>query len=169
MFQLRQALFNELTKAPNEALAALLILESGARSSEVLKRPLTLTKHGANTILIIESLKGSDHRTIALSPEVAALAYPLRAQSLETKISGGERSFRRFFNRVTFWTFGESVNVHALRHSYAMAALDAGGNIIEVQQLMGHKSINSTAQYLKHRNNEQLGAKVLGLFTKKGA
>ena len=39
------------------------------------------------------------------------------------------------------------LNTHALRHSYASHLMDAGADIREVQELMGHKSINTTAIY----------------------
>jgi len=38
---------------------------------------------------------------------------------------------------------------HVLKHSTCMNVLDGGAQINEVQKFAGHKSLNSTAQYLK--------------------
>jgi integrase/recombinase XerD len=38
--------------------------------------------------------------------------------------------------------------VHALRHTFGTQALDSGASIIEVQRLMGHRSLETTKRYL---------------------
>ncbi|MDQ6928366.1 MAG: tyrosine-type recombinase/integrase [Actinomycetota bacterium] len=38
--------------------------------------------------------------------------------------------------------------VHALRHTFAISALDAGANIVELQALLGHASPETTRRYL---------------------
>ncbi len=44
--------------------------------------------------------------------------------------------------------------VHALRHTFAMDLLDHGANIVEVQRLLGHESLNTTRRYLDARPHE---------------
>jgi site-specific recombinase XerD len=39
-------------------------------------------------------------------------------------------------------------SVHALRHTWATTALDSGASIIEVQELLGHASLETTKRYL---------------------
>jgi hypothetical protein len=46
---------------------------------------------------------------------------------------------------------------HVLKHSTCMNMLDGGAQINEVQKFAGHKSLNSTAQYLKGRTSERVG------------
>ncbi len=39
-------------------------------------------------------------------------------------------------------------SVHALRHTWATTALDSGASIVEVQELLGHASLETTKRYL---------------------
>lgn len=41
--------------------------------------------------------------------------------------------------------------VHALRHTFAMDLLDHGADIVELQTLLGHNSLNTTRRYLTAR------------------
>jgi len=45
----------------------------------------------------------------------------------------------------------ERAHPHALRHSCAVAALDRGINIREVQEMLGHKRVATTQIYTKVR------------------
>ena len=42
----------------------------------------------------------------------------------------------------------EGALVHALRHTFATAALEAGADVVELQELLGHASLETTRRYL---------------------
>jgi len=43
----------------------------------------------------------------------------------------------------------EGVTIHTLRHSFACALLRGGANLVAIQQLMGHVSLDTTSIYLR--------------------
>jgi integrase/recombinase XerC/integrase/recombinase XerD len=49
----------------------------------------------------------------------------------------------------------EQVTTHTLRHSAAMLMRKAGGDVQEVQQFLGHKSIQTTQIYLQHTEKKK--------------
>jgi site-specific recombinase XerD len=54
----------------------------------------------------------------------------------------------------------KAISPHALRHTYAIRALRAGGNVIAVQKLLGHASVATTQRYLDHLALAELRAAV---------
>jgi site-specific recombinase XerD len=54
----------------------------------------------------------------------------------------------------------KAISPHSLRHTYAIRALRAGGNVIAVQKLLGHASIATTQRYLDHLALGELRAAV---------
>jgi site-specific recombinase XerD len=51
---------------------------------------------------------------------------------------------------------GRAISPHALRHTYAMRYLRAGGNLKALQVLLGHASIETTERYLRHLELEEI-------------
>ncbi len=55
------------------------------------------------------------------------------------------------------------ISPHSLRHSYAIRALRAGGNVVAVSKLLGHSSIATTQRYVDHLAVSELRSTVPAL------
>ena len=65
--------------------------------------------------------------------------------------------------------FTKNITCHSLRHSYATHLLEAGVDLIELQKIMGHASLLTTAKYthlttVTHRNVYQTVNKIMSGF-----
>lgn len=64
------------------------------------------------------------------------------------------RNFNRVFQRLR-WAAGiEDVNLHALRHTFAIRLLEAGETLKVVQELLGHSKISITGDIYSHVSPE---------------
>lgn len=50
--------------------------------------------------------------------------------------------------------------VHALRHTFATTALEGGADVLEVSELLGHESLNTTRRYLEATANQLAGRRA---------
>lgn len=137
----------------------------GLRASEVVAITRDDVQDG---YLTVKRLKGSLKTTQALIRHAdplldEATAYLDLSLNLETN--------QRFFpiHRATFWRlirrYAKAAGIpqhkahpHALKHSIAMQMIDTMG-IEHVRQLLGHKSLSSTGEYLKV-SDEQASQKL---------
>ena len=110
--------------------------------------------------------KGGKPRTIPVHDEAALavrayllgrveqLGRPRPDDPLLVRADGSAFSPTAMFRLVERWYTRAAVRrhrgacVHALRHTFGTLALDSGASIIEVQQLMGHRSLETTKRYL---------------------
>jgi len=92
--------------------------------------------------------KGGNKRSVDINTEISSL---LRLHIANKKIKVKEKVFpyhRSSINKM-MQKYKESWGPHMLRHTYAKKVLENVGNIRFLQKQLGHKSLNTTAQYLK--------------------
>jgi integrase/recombinase XerD len=116
-------------------------------------------------VLHVRQGKGRKERLVPLSP---LLLQELRAywqryrpadwlfagQKAERPLCIGtvQRAFAKVVRRLR-WS--KKVSMHTLRHSYATHQLEAGVDVVTLQRLLGHRSLQTTALYL-HVSTAQL-------------
>jgi integrase/recombinase XerD len=134
--------------SPLDELLMLISFNHGLRVSEV----LALTKDNfVDGYLIVQRLKGSCRTAQKLLPNEAALLA-------EYKIPECGRLFP--IHRQTAWRHVKALGVaagipahrvfpHCIKHTTAKIGLSGGMSIPELQTYLGHKSGNSTLQYLR--------------------
>jgi site-specific recombinase XerD len=163
----------------------LLAYRHGLRASEVCGIKLADIDLKTSSISI-RRLKGSlhtiqplyQHRGQPLLDETAALRAWLRKRQADgsdylfTSQKGGKLDRTQFFRN--FQTVAESAGLpvekrhpHVLKHSLASHLVAGNANLALVRQALGHRSINSTMQYIGTSDSqaaEDLQKALMGLF-----
>ncbi len=151
----------------DRAVFALLVM-AGLRASELVGlRIADLRNLDADPAVLALVGKGGRPRSVPLPGEaVGALKGYLDERSAMIGRSGaGEQLFVRPDGRrltraaldwlVRRWAAEAAINLphgaaaHALRHSYATLLLQGGANVVEVQELLGHRSLATTQVYVR--------------------
>ena len=110
--------------------------------------------------LIVRQGKGQKDRKIPFRPSLAKIledylkdrrrlkrACPYFFTSLKQDTQMGDGVFKSLFPRIRKKA-GIHFYPHLLRHTYATRMLESGFHVREVQELMGHASIETTAMYV---------------------
>jgi integrase/recombinase XerC len=133
-----------------------LALSTGARASEVLAIKSTNLNPEDNTVFI-KGLKGSMDREIPLHPELfnRLLSYSKQVEDKLFPISYNQ--FRRI------WILYRPVKkkLHSLRHSFAMTTYKNHKDIMLVQMVLGHVSIQNSNVYVKYQYKKEEFKKLL--------
>ena len=117
--------------------------------------------------LTIHKAKGGKDRVLPYDESIRRVLIPyFRADkptdylfTSSTRPAAGEGMSKRgiqYIVRVTLEASGIKKHIcpHTLRHCFAVQYLNQGGNIMRLQQLLGHATINSTMRYLSYANPE---------------
>lgn len=139
-----QELLSVIQAAKNPCLYLIVrvCLQTGARWSEAEK--LTPSQIGKSRLTFLDTKSGKN-RTVPITQK---LEDDLRIHSIgnyrlfSTSIS----AFRRLLEKCSF-KLPKGQAAHALRHTYASHFMMNGGDILTLQRILGHSSINLTMRY----------------------
>jgi integrase/recombinase XerD len=128
----------------------------GLRLSEVLHLKVG-DVNGRRLVLHVRQAKGRKDRLVPLPPGLLEelRAYWRRCRPADWLFPGHKpgrplhpAAVQRLFHRaVLACGFGRRVSFHTLRHSYATHLLDAGVDLVTLQQILGHRDLKTTAGY----------------------
>lgn len=153
---------------PGRDLALVAVLAgTGARASEVIEARIgALRSENDNDTLHVVG-KGGKRRTIPVAPEVLAavdrylaerarrLGAPAASDRLFVRCDGRPLNRQALDYLVDKWLRRAAVSLrpgelaHAFRHTYAVHLVQMGVPLPQVQALLGHASLTTTARYLR--------------------
>jgi integrase/recombinase XerC len=158
---------NDEESARNKAIV-LLLSETGMRISELCALTDRTTEVAKRRARILRA-KGGKHRMVFWQPPgAAALARYLLLRRGKTggdaplfrgcsiRNNGGEvtpdlvRSCLKRIAKQARITLPKGAPLHAIRHGFAHAAIDAGAQLTDLADLMGHADLETTRIYLRN-------------------
>lgn len=168
------------TRAARNRLMAMLMLKAGLRIGELTQlRVEDLIFQGSPVLSLImrkEITKGKTERIIPLHTDTRAaitrcteivwLNYPLLDTNWAFPAASGKgpissRQVQNIFESAGRKALGRHIHPHMLRHTFASRLMRVT-NIRVVQQLLGHKNIQTTQIYL-HPNQDDLTNAINGI------
>lgn len=125
----------------------------------------------ARRLLRVRKAKGGRQRVVPIHPALEPLFLDylrFRARDAEPALFVGvqgrrlsitilSETFRRYA-RAAGVTARKRVQPHTLRHVFASELLCAGANLRQIQELLGHKHLDSTQRYTRVTGHELRGA-----------
>lgn len=173
----------EDTPWPERDLALVAVLGgAGARASEAIDARVGALRSENDTDTLHVVGKGGKRRTIPVAPEVVAavddylrdrsrrLGPPAASDRLFVRADGRPLNRQALDYLVEKWLRRSGVSLrpgelaHAFRHTYAVHLVQMGVPLPQVQELLGHAALTTTARYLKMTGAElQQAARVLPL------
>jgi site-specific recombinase XerD len=112
----------------------------------------------ARMLLQVRQGKGQKDRLVPLSPRLlqelrgywrqyrpATWLFPGQTPAGHLHAGSVQRLFQQVRQRAGL---SKRASVHTLRHSYATHLLEAGVDVVTLQRLLGHRSLQTTAHYL---------------------
>ena len=135
------------------------IYAAGLRISEVV-RLTTADLNSERMVIHVRQAKGHKDRFVMLSEQNLSVlrTYWKAARPQGTLLFPGQKPARWITERSVQRAFRDaanragldaSVTPHTLRHSFATHLLEQGVDIRVIQDLLGHRNINSTARYAR--------------------
>jgi integrase/recombinase XerC len=122
-------------------------------------------------LLRVRKAKGGRQRTIPIHPalttlfaEYYATRVPLTEQAVFVGVQGNRLHYTQLGQVFRHYVSAAGVNErkrvtpHTLRHVFASELLRAGANVRQIQELLGHKHLDSTQRYTRVNAHELRGA-----------
>lgn len=122
-------------------------------------------------LLRVRKAKGGRQRTIPIHPALAPLfaeyyatRVPLAEQAVFVGVQGNRLHYTQLGQAFRHYVGAAGVNErkrvtpHTLRHVFASELLRAGANLRQIQELLGHKHLDSTQRYTRVNAHELRGA-----------
>ena len=166
--------------AARNKLIGLLMLDAGLRVGELSKLRFTHLLYAGlpvvNLILNKEITKRNHERTIPLTPKTqAAISIFYEVAFCQSSIDRPlwafvgrkqdnhitTRQLERIISNASLAAYGRCTNPHTLRHTFASRLMRIT-NIRVVQELLGHKNLQTTQIYT-HPNSDDLSQAINGL------
>jgi len=140
----------------------MVVYGAGLRISEALNLKVCDIDRDRQT-LHIRNTKNSRERYVPLSPVIVqALTHYWHAYRFTDYVFPGSKPGRTLSQTSVAKLFKaakkaagikKSGGIHSLRHSFAVHTLEAGGDLIAIKRLLGHRSIHSTVRYCEFSPN----------------
>lgn len=124
-------------------LVAKLCLATGARWGESETITANAIKNGAVRFGNTKSGKG---RTVPITPQLETELKTGRSGGFVRLFEPCMESFREALGRCSF-TLPKGQATHVLRHTFASHFVQGGGDILTLQKVLGHSTINMTMRY----------------------
>jgi integrase/recombinase XerD len=157
-------------KPERDRLLLALMAYAGLRRSELLGLEwddVDLSRR----LLRVRRAKGGRQRTIPIHPELAPLfaeyyatRVPLVEQAVFVGVQGKPLNYTQLGQVFRHYVYAAGVNErkrvtpHTLRHVFASELLRSGANLRQIQELLGHKHLDSTQRYTRVNAHELRGA-----------
>ncbi|CAA0100684.1 Tyrosine recombinase XerD [BD1-7 clade bacterium] len=125
---------------PHTLLITKICLSTGARWGEAED---LFDRHIRNNSITFTDTKSGKNRTVPICEE---LAHELHTHGSGKLFAPAISSFRRALAKTTI-KLPKGQATHVLRHSFASHFVMNGGNILTLQKIMGHSTINMTMRY----------------------
>lgn len=148
-----------------------LLYSTGLRVSELVGISLTdidvegkiikVTGKGGRERLILYGKKAQERLNLYLKFRKILMKENTEEDALILNYKGERISTRQIqrifvkYRRISELDKSKPVTPHAMRHSFASTLLSRGANLRVIQELLGHKNLNTTALYL-HTNSKEL-------------
>ena len=139
-----------------------LLLTTGMRISEAVKADTGDLGDERGQRILWVTRKGGKRAKLVVPPEAATAVRRYtrgRRGPLFLGRESGQRIHRQQVDRVltavarrAWGKDHQKVTPHMLRHTAATLALDAGRDIVEVQEMLGHRDIKTTRRYVHGRD-----------------